>query len=750
MALDWRGKGDLSTLRSTGELDFALKNGKVQTIQGINAAIDGSYSPEQLQFPTFSITSSLGNFSAVIAAQNGLLRVDQISVQQANRPLLSGSLAIPLDLRTPAKPETLIPQDGPIAADLVSTEVALESFFPKGQAPATGLAKVTIAGRGTINEPEVRVTVAGRGLKAKAAAPLPPLTLDAAITLLGKQLSLATRIVPSSGGAALLSGSAAIPLDLRTPAKPETLVPSNGPIFANFATGELALDGFFPKGKAPATGSGKVSITASGSIDQPNARVTIAGRNLRAKAAAVVPPATFDAAFALLGQQLSLKARLAEPAFSNVDIAGTIPLPLKQILGRGGKLDPQSPVQLSVRVPRGQLSVLTRMVPAVRFIEGTAEAAIDVAGTVGKPRFSGSALLDLPAVRLANPDMPSITGFRGDVRFAGDRLTLGPFGGDLSGGRFDLTGGVLVADLTNPVIDLHFVSRGDLVLRNEAVTVRADSDVRVSGPLAGASVSGNIGITKSRFFKEIDILPLELPGRPAPPPPPAPASSPSIDAPPLSNWKFALKIHTEDPFVIQGNLANGAALVDLNLGGTGKAPTLDGTVRIENFVASLPFSKLRITNGFVYFTKDDPFIPHLNIQATSNLQDYEVNVYIYGTAQDPKTVMSSEPPLRQQDIISLLATGATTANLNSGTGLAGRAAVLLLQSVYHKIFKSKPPDENESFASRFKVNVGGVDARTGQQDISSSFKLSPDLYLIGDIDVGGDLRATVRYLLRFK
>jgi hypothetical protein len=112
--------------------------------------------------------------------------------------------------------------------------------------------------------------------------------------------------------------------------------------------------------------------------------------------------------------------------------------------------------------------------------------------------------------------------------------------------------------------------------------------------------------------------------------------------------------------------------------------------------------------------------------------------------------MSSEPPLRQEDIVSLLATGATTANLNSGTGIAGRAAVLLLQSLYHKVFKTKPQTDNESFASRFKVNVGGVDARTGQQEISSSFKLTDQLFLIGDIDVGGDLRGMIRFLKRFQ
>ncbi len=43
-----------------------------------------------------------------------------------------------------------------------------------------------------------------------------------------------------------------------------------------------------------------------------------------------------------------------------------------------------------------------------------------------------------------------------------------------------------------------------------------------------------------------------------------------------------------------------------------------------------------------------------------------------------------------------------------------------------------------------------MDPRTGQQEISSRFKLSDELYLVGDLDVGGDIRGQVRYLLRFK
>ena len=118
---------------------------------------------------------------------------------------------------------------------------------------------------------------------------------------------------------------------------------------------------------------------------------------------------------------------------------------------------------------------------------------------------------------------------------------------------------------------------------------------------------------------------------------------------------------------------------------------MDGTVRIENFVASLPFSKLQITNGYVSFSKDNPFIPNLNIQATSTLQDYNINVLIYGTASDPKTVMTSEPPLPQEDIVALLATGATTSSLSNGDALAGRAAILLAARDLPQSFQNEGP-----------------------------------------------------------
>ncbi|HEX9659140.1 MAG TPA: translocation/assembly module TamB domain-containing protein, partial [Rhodothermales bacterium] len=264
-------------------------------------------------------------------------------------------------------------------------------------------------------------------------------------------------------------------------------------------------------------------------------------------------------------------------------------------------------------------------------------------------------------------------------------------------------------------------------------------------------VGGSVAITNSRFFREIDILPIELPGRPAPVPPPPPPGI-TLDGP-LANWNFDVAVTTRDPFLIRGNLANGGAVVDLKLVGKGADPVLDGSVRIVDFVASLPFSRLNVTHGFVYFSPDAPFEPNLDIQGESFLRNYRIRVYIYGSVRDAQTIFTSEPPLPQEEIISLLATGTTTAELTGDSSVvAGRAAALLAQKLWRSVFKRKrdTDEDPDPFMDRFDVDIGGVDPRTGEQEVRASFKMTDHFQLIGGLGFRGNARGEARYLIRFK
>ncbi len=633
--VDWEGSGKPGLIQHSGQGRVKLQKGRFGNLQSIDAEIAGLYSPEVIDFPIFRIDTNQSHLQALVSLRDRQLRVRDIKFQQEKTEVLTGEFALPLDLRTPTKPETILPLDGPVSVNLTTKELRLET------------------------------------LPTRPAQPLPL------------------------------------------------------------------------KGKFTA------SLTAQGSMNRLEAHLAMEGRELQARAAPKLSPATLDLDLHLRDNRLALTGDVKQPGISPIEITGTLPFPVTQILAEK-KIDDQLPVRLSVKLPKSSVALVSQIVPDVRYIEGQMSLDANMDGTLAKPLLSGAAQFDLPAVRFRRTDAPAINSFKGDLKFSGDQLAVNRFEGGLAGGTFDLAGKIGLTKITEPQFDLRITSRGALLVRNETLTVRADSDVKINGPFDAANVTGTIGITKSKFFREVEILPITLPGRPAPRPPQTSAGF-SFPKPPLRDWKFDVVIKTKDPFLIRGNLANGAAEVDLRLIGTGRAPALDGKVQIENFTASLPFSKLKVAYGYVYFSPDDPFVPTLDIRGTSRMRDYNINVSIFGTASEPQTIFTSEPPLPQEEILSLLATGATTQELTGRNDvLAGRAAVLLFQKLYRKVFKSKPAPENESFLSRFNVDIGGVDSRTGKQEASAQFELFENFYLIGDLDVEGRHRGAVKYLLRFR
>jgi autotransporter translocation and assembly factor TamB len=173
-------------------------------------------------------------------------------------------------------------------------------------------------------------------------------------------------------------------------------------------------------------------------------------------------------------------------------------------------------------------------------------------------------------------------------------------------------------------------------------------------------------------------------------------------------------------------------------------------VRLENVEATLPFSRLEVSNGFLYFDPSDSFNPRIDLQGESVIRDYTVRVYVYGTMLAPEAIFTSEPPLAQEEIISLIATGATRAELSGGNVLAGRAAMLLVQQLYRKIFKKGEPTQSNTAFNRLDLDVGTVDPRTGRQQVSARFRISDQVVLVGDVGVGGDYRGIVKYLIRFR
>ena len=71
-------------------------------------------------------------------------------------------------------------------------------------------------------------------------------------------------------------------------------------------------------------------------------------------------------------------------------------------------------------------------------------------------------------------------------------------------------------------------------------------------------------------------------------------------------------------------------------------------------------SALRLERGDITFANPVAIVPQLNLQASSHVRNYDLNVTVTGTPDRLNINYRSEPPLPKSDIIALLALGRTS------------------------------------------------------------------------------------------
>jgi len=657
LKLDWEGSGNPQALKNTGNLKLVLEKARYANLQGIQANIDASYSPEGLDVPIIFFATTNMDFNAIARTKGDVLEIDKIQLNQIVAP---------------------------------QPQRAARSRAP-GEAPV------------------------------------------------------------SQQRANYAYGYVSLPFVWRNLGTKSAVIPSSGKVSAIVQSENLDLKRLVQDLGIKSTISGVVNarLDGDGIIADLKTRLDLQVRDLRNELWQKIEPATFELSAQTAQNRLTASGKLQQPRIQPLEINATMPFDVPKIVQARGFPD-DTPITAKARVPRSSVNFVRQFVPELRQLDGDLGLDVDVSGTLGHPVLSGAGDMTVNAARFTNATLPALNSFNARVTFRDNALTLDRFGGDLAGGPFTMSGRVTFVKLTEPTLDLQMRAQSVLVARNDTLTARADADVRITGPFAAATVSGTVALTNSRFLKNIDLLPIGLPGRPAPQ---APAERPeffSLPSPPFRDWKFDVAIKTKDPVLIRGNLATGAATTDLKLTGTGLKPGLQGMVHMEGVEATLPFSRLDVSRGSLTFDPGDSTNPTIDLQGTSVIRDYTVRVYVYGTLLSPQAIFTSEPPLPQEEIISLIATGATRQELSTGNVLAGRAAMLLVQQLYRKIVKKGEPTDSNTVFNRLDLDLGTIDPRTGQQQATVRFKITDQIMLTGDVGVHGDFRGKVKYLIRFR
>lgn len=505
---------------------------------------------------------------------------------------------------------------------------------------------------------------------------------------------------------------------------------------------------------APLAGWIQCVLSIAGTPDEPTASFKLAARELRSPQNPSLGNAELDLSATLKNGTLQSEASLQSILKTPVKLTAEIPILLPELISGKTSLT-QLPVKAHLEVPKANLSLLPSLWNGFKKFEGALTLQTSFEGSWDKPRWNGSLHLDVPVVHFVSYRFPAIVDLKADVSFDERAIRLKSLRADVGGGNVKADGIAHLNENFSADLDFHAVAHEMLIVRSRELSLRLDGDVHLRGPWQAATISGLCHSVKSRVTRDIDILPATILKKTSTPLPTSNPGKPwfTFQRAPFSDWKFDVTLSTrpDDPLLIRGNRLHGTAEASLALRGTGGAPTLDGNYKTTNLTAFMPFARVDVSRGHFWYFPNQPFRTQLDFTAEAEVRNHRIRLFVTGTPEVPKINLTSDPPLPESDLLTLLTTGILPGDTNeSGQALAGRAAAVLFQELSGKIFDQNNNRERPSALRRFDLDVGALNTRTGHQETTLSYRVTDKIFVLGELGANGDFGGQIKYLIRFR
>jgi translocation and assembly module TamB len=192
---------------------------------------------------------------------------------------------------------------------------------------------------------------------------------------------------------------------------------------------------------------------------------------------------------------------------------------------------------------------------------------------------------------------------------------------------------------------------------------------------------------------------------------------------------------------VRSTLFNGELSANLKLLGTLKDPVALGTVRMESGRVRFPFGNLRVQQGLVTTTSDNPYTPQISVIASSKQYGYDIRMEVTGSADAPVIQFTSVPPLASEQIVLLLTAGELPGREYTLTSQqrAQTAAVFLGRELLAKLGFGDVGEE------RLIIRSGEEISETGKPTYTFEFKLTDDWSVVAEYDRFGDYNVGAKW-----
>ncbi|MCE2541956.1 MAG: translocation/assembly module TamB domain-containing protein [Acidobacteria bacterium] len=296
------------------------------------------------------------------------------------------------------------------------------------------------------------------------------------------------------------------------------------------------------------------------------------------------------------------------------------------------------------------LALFEEFFPDVRS-SGNATLVAEIGGTFDQPQVSGEAVLD--GGRLRHLSFPhSLENIEGNIVFEPGGIRLDDLSGELGTGTLRFGGRVDVQGYEVGGMNVTAVGTGMRLRFPEGIRSLVDAELTLGGGLEAPVLSGAVSVR--------DAILLELFGS-------GPGlfdvgADEAVAAPdpiePAFPLQLDVRISAPSSLRISDNAARVVSSAELTLGGTYTRPLLFGNAEIENGEVFFEGNRYRVTRGSIAFADPTEIEPVFDVEAETDVrtpgQTYRVTLGLAGTMDRLEFELSSDPPLPEFEIMSLL------------------------------------------------------------------------------------------------
>jgi translocation and assembly module TamB len=320
---------------------------------------------------------------------------------------------------------------------------------------------------------------------------------------------------------------------------------------------------------------------------------------------------------------------------------------------------PQTDLQVSGTVPfhgegmsvdahgSANLALLRTFSPDIDS-SGTVTLTASVRGSVADPRIAGQIELRNGTLTYAGIEN-GLANANGTIQFNGNSASFRNVTAESGGGKLTLGGFVALRDGVR--LGLRANASKVRIRLQQGVSAVANANINLTGTLENNILSGTVNLDRVSYAPQTDLASILSQA-----PTVVETGAPSF----LDNMKLDIRVKSLASTTIQSALAENLNFdADLQLRGTASHPGMLGRITCNEGQLVLFGSTYKVDSGVIGFFNPARIEPTLELNLETQAKGVTVSLRVAGPLDNLQLSYTSDPPLQFQEIVSLLATGAT-------------------------------------------------------------------------------------------